>query len=749
MTVSKLAWRIIGAIAGIIILLGVFWYGLGKGWFGWHEGPGEIAKIAVPAEVVQNRAVEHSTPGVTSAKQILFGDFHVHTTFSADAFSMSLPQAQGEGAHPPADACDFARFCSSIDFYANTDHSEQITERHWQETIDTVRQCNAVTDPANPDLVAFLGWEWTQVGFTPESHYGHKNVILKGIEDNEITQRPISPGGLLTDPDKLFASEDAIRQTFLFSGFDPEYLRMSKFVAEHRAIENCPDNVNTRDLPSHCRENAETPEVLFRKLNEAGVESIVIPHGTAWGYYTPPGSDWAKQLNSKQHDPNRQTLFEVFSAHGNSEQYRSWRDVSYDEQGNRVCPAATADYQPGCRRAGEIIAERCVKANLGVGECEKRAAEARQNYVDTLGIGGYLTVPATKSADWQDSGQCRDCFQPPFHHRPLSTAQYVMALRNFGDLVDGKPMRFDFGFIASSDNHGAHSGVGYKEFGRLGMTEVAGKPTGFIAKLRLPKAEDPVAQSRPVQFGQPGFPVYAFTEQERNTSFYQTGGLVAIHAQGRTRDAIWNAVKAKETYATSGPRILLWFDLLDDDVSSPAHPMGSHVVKATTPRFRVTAVGSYKQKPGCPDYSKNSLTAERLARLCRNECYNPSDERLKITRIEVVRIHLQNAAGESVDGLIEDHWKTFQCQPDEAGCTVTFDDPDFVKNNRDTVYYVRAIQEPTPAVNADNLGCKKRGADGRCLEVDLCGFDKDPKDDCLSPSEERAWSSPILVDKMI
>src|SRR5690606_15646417 len=97
------------------------------------ERAGEVTKTRLPAEVVAARTTTQqktsAARGVVEdepapAKQILFGDLHVHTTFSADAFMRSLPLLQGEGAHPPADACDFARFCSDLDFWSINDHAE-------------------------------------------------------------------------------------------------------------------------------------------------------------------------------------------------------------------------------------------------------------------------------------------------------------------------------------------------------------------------------------------------------------------------------------------------------------------------------------------------------------------------------------------------------------------------------------------------------------------------------------------------
>jgi hypothetical protein len=176
--------------------------------------------------------------------------------------------------------------------------------------------------------------------------------------------------------------------------------------------------------------------------------------------------------------------------------------------------------------------------------------------------------------------------------------------------------------------------------------------------------------------------------------------------------------------------------------------MGGETRLAGTPRFEVRAVGAYEQMPGCPKHATESLDPERLQRLCLGECYHPGDRRRLITRIEVVRIRPQSHPDEPVAGLIEDPWKLLPCAPDPAGCRVEFEDPDFASAARETVYYARAIQEPTPAVGGDPLRCE-RDEVGSCVVPRPCyasGSQFDPDDDCLAPVEERAWSSPIFLD---
>jgi hypothetical protein len=166
--------------------------------------------------------------------------------------------------------------------------------------------------------------------------------------------------------------------------------------------------------------------------------------------------------------------------------------------------------------------------------------------------------------------------------------------------------------------------------------------------------------------------------------------------------------------------------------------MGSEVTMSQNPKFVVRAAGSFKQKEGCPLESIDSLSPQRLEYLCAGECYNPTNERHIIERIEVIKITPQSYAGEAISPLIQDAWKIISCDG-ESECVVEFEDENYT---RDSIYYVRAIQASTLAINGDNSFIASS-------DFKLCkgSFRTDLADNCLGETNERAWSSPIYLNK--
>jgi hypothetical protein len=647
----------------------------------------------------------------------------------------------GSGLHPPADACDFARLCADLDFWSINDHAEGISPRHWSETIDAIQECNArAGNPDDPDSVAFLGWEWSQVGATPAEHYGHKNVIFLETERERVPKRPIAA----PRPEfRVAALPLAGRLLFSVLHFDQRqiYADYARYAEEVGAVPYCEEGVDTRSLPLDCHEVAANPAELHEKLDRWNTPSIVIPHGTSWGLMTPQGFEIAKELEQGQHDPDRQLLFEVYSGHGSAEPYRDWPGAFSAADDALACSPPTPDHLSCCWQAGEIIRTRC-EAEEGASEdparCEARAAEAREIYLQA-GSAGHLTVPGADVDDWLDCDQCRDCFNPAFSHRPGGSVQAAYASRSFD--ADGTERAYRFGLIGSSDTHDARGGNGFKEFARLENTEALNRDP--LIERMMGRGDPPQARARPITLAE--VPLAQRRDVERGNSYLLTGGLAAVHASSRRREDIWSAFETREVYATSGDRILLWFDL--QNAPRGTVPMGSVVEgQIGPPRFVVAAVGAFEQKPGCPEFVGEVLGPDRLEQLCLGECYHPGARRRTIDRLEIVRIRPQTAAGEPIAERIDDPWRTFDCDDRGEGCRAEFEDSEFGSGSAEVVYYARAIQEPTPAVNAGGFRCEFDEA-GRCKSISPCYADArtSPEDDCLSDNAEHAWSSPIFV----
>jgi hypothetical protein len=194
----------------------------------------------------------------------------VHTTISVDAYQFSLPILGGSGLHPLADACDFARYCSALDFWASTDHAESVTPPRWQMVKDAVRACQKVSgDDANPDLVSFIGFEWTQVGRLPQEHFGHKNVICRDLEDDKVAARAIETRkiSLAAPISPLVVTQDfAHRQ---------DYFDYNKFMAGTNAVPG--DAATPSDkLPKNCS------RARHADFSASCLTSEAAPHHSAW-----------------------------------------------------------------------------------------------------------------------------------------------------------------------------------------------------------------------------------------------------------------------------------------------------------------------------------------------------------------------------------------------------------------------------------------------------------------------------------
>ena len=321
--------------------------------------------------------------------------------------------------------------------------------------------------------------------------------------------------------------------------------------------------------------------------------------------------------------------------------------------------------------------------------------------------------------------------------------------RNFDD--PATPRRFRFGFIASSDNHSARPGTGYKEFARQLHDRDRGRARrGLAAPAAGRRPAGARAESVPFDPADPT-PGVANLPDPR----LRAAGVV-LHDRRPGRRARRGSRSRRDLERAQASRGLRHqrraHPALVRSAERPGRARARWAPRSrldATPRFRVRAVGSFKQQPGCPECARRTRWPRSGSqRLCRGECYNPSDERQRITRIEIVRIRPQSRPGEPVAPLIEDPWRRFDVSGGSGdGCAVEFDDPDFVAAGRDDDL-LRARHPGADAGGQRRRAAlrlrRERRAASRCTRATATTarpFD----DDCLTPNEERAWSSPIYV----
>lgn len=698
-----------------------------------------IVDTPVPAREVARRKSAQQDASMRAGRrktEILFGDLHAHTAYSDDAFLFGMPIMQSRRElRPPMSACNYARYVAQLDFLGTTDHGESYLPQLWKDGINAMRLCNSVGASNAPDLTAFVGYEWTSIARLPPDHFGHRNVILKGLKSDEVSARSIGVyRSAFIEAKESWIAADKDKEA--------EYRRYLEYLTAYRKLPACADNLPSPQLSVNCYELALTPQQLFRKFKEWDIQAIAIPHGMSWGYSSPLSIDWNNNLQPEHLSNHYSPIIEIFSGHGSSELYRPARPRNFDANGKPYCAPPTANFEPNCWRAGIIIKERCLKSGETSAICEFRERQARQRYVEVSSPAGWMTVPGAEVTDWLDSGQPRDIPLPAMNYRPDVSAQAGLARSRF---INGERQRFIWGFVASSDNHQSRPGNGFKQVNRVRTIDGFGGVDQHRHDLLMGPRPDPKPESVVIpEFDRSMLPFNGL-EVERQSSFMYTGGLIAVHAATRNRDGIWDGIQRREVYATTGSRTLLWFDLVNGGSDGKTRrPMGSLVQLQGAPQFKVVVAGSHEQLPGCPAFVQKTLGKEAMQHLSDGECYNPSSNRRPIVRIDVIKITPQQFEGEPLDELIKDQWRSFDCKG-KSICEVEFSDESF---DRDSTYYVRAFEQARPTINAATVRPVKDKS-GEVISVAPCHTDyRTPEaDDCLAPFEPIAWSSPIYLEK--
>lgn len=292
--------------------------------------------------------------------------------------------------------------------------------------------------------------------------------------------------------------------------------------------------------------------------------------------------------------------------------------------------------------------------------------------------------------------------------------------------ADGQGNPYKFGLIGSSDTHvSAGSFEENNYWSKVGLLDASAQQRGSVP------LEDPDSATAP------GAAAYTDVPEGYAPSYYHfwsASGLAGVWAEANTRDAIFEAFRRKETFATSGPRMKVRFfaghGFPDDLANRPdgvatayasGVSMGADLVAdagGAAPSFLVHAMRDPDEAPlqrlqVIKGWIEGGEKMEKVYDVACSDgaAVDPETHRCPDNGARV------NLADCSITGGVGD---------DELA--VVWTDPDHVAG-RDAFYYVRALQNPT---------CRWSTWDAIRAGVEV-------RPDLHATIQERAWSSPIWV----
>ena len=512
----------------------------------WKFG-GEL--LAMPADIFTVH------PERNAKRSAYFGDLHVHTTYSFDAFAFgtlaspydAYRYAKGEAIKHPA-GFDL-KLREPLDFYAVTDHAMFLGAL--PAAADTSTEFSKYD--FNQGLHNFNAPEKLNTGTVQERFalfQGFLPGILTGLVEGTVDIDKVNE--IISD-----AWADTINAAEVFN--DPG--KFTTFVAYEytsstAGMGNLHRNVifkGADKLPAmpFSRFHNQDPEGLWDwmdALRSEGIESLAIPHnsnGSNGQMFSL--ADWADDPMDENYTSKRirnEPLIEITQVKGTSETHPSLSES--DEW---------ADF--------EIMPYR-VATTLN---SEPKGSYAREALLNGL---------------------------------------------NFQDEDQTNP--YKFGFIGSSDTHvAATSDDEANYFSKVGLMD-----SNAMLRGSIPASEEELATRRNNNSSQNVIKKVDGKEYISGAiETFGASGIAGVWAEANTRDAIYDAFRRKETFATSGPRIKIRFfagygfndELLNDEnVIEKAYArgvaMGSEILatpqiegESEAPSFLVWATQDARSAP--------------------------------------------------------------------------------------------------------------------------------------------------------
>jgi len=244
--------------------------------------------------------------------------------------------------------------------------------------------------------------------------------------------------------------------------------------------------------------------------------------------------------------------------------------------------------------------------------------------------------------------------------------------------------------------------------------------------------------------------------------FSNPGGHAVVWAEENSRDAIFAAMRRRETYATSGTRPVVRFfagaDLPADLCGSPSMierayqhgtPMGGRLTNAPdgrSPRFLVSAL----KDPGLPGHPGADLQRVQIVKGWLDAAGETHERVFEV-------------AGDPDNGAAVDPQTCAPTGPGAAALCAVWQDPAF-DPAQSAFYYVRVLENPTcrwstlqcqaAGVNPFGADCAERAAaetaraHERGAQGDVygkCCIDPETEPFYTPLIQERAWTSPIWL----